>query len=731
MSEKRNLVIFAGTTEGRTLSEALCRAGIAHTVCVATDYGEDVMKENGLSPHVTLKKGRLDENAMLAFLKDGGFGLVVDATHPYAAVVTQNIRSAAAAAEVPYIRFLRDMDGGTTAGAAGEDADAPVFRDFPDTASCAAALCETEGMILLTTGSKELPVFAEHEELKNRIIARVLPGTESIKICEDAGVPGKQIVAMQGPFSEDMNRALIRAFSVRILVTKVTGRTGGYGEKIAAAKKEGAEVWRIGRPAAEQGFTFKETLQKIAEILDVQVSAEPICTAEPEAEYAEAPAHADNKENGSGVRFEITLAGIGMGDEGSMTVACRNAIENADYLFGAERMIAPYSPRIEKKPFYLAKDILPYLIEVQNGSTCASEGEKTLRAAVLFSGDSGFFSGCTKMYRALCEAAENGELRASVRILPGISSISSIAAKTGIPYGDAAILSLHGKSGWERELADAVRTHRYSFMLTSGKEDFERIAAVLSGSGIPDAEITYAYAMGSADERTGTVKAAAFLEDPAPEIPQGLYTCIIENPEPESFVYPLTHGLPDTAFIRGKVPMTKEEVRGACISKLRLAEGAVAWDVGAGTGSVAIEIARLKGTAVYAIEQNPDGIALIHENARALGASDLTVVEGKAPEALEDLPAPTHVFIGGSSGGMKEILSLIYEKNPRARVVITAVTAETIAEMTQLMKEFPMEDDEIVQLQAARSRKAGRYHLMTAENPIWIGSFTFAKEDEG
>ena len=191
-------------------------------------------------------------------------------------------------------------------------------------------------------------------------------------------------------------------------------------------------------------------------------------------------------------------------------------------------------------------------------------------------------------------------------------------------------------------------------------------------------------------------------------------------------------GIEDEAFIRGKVPMTKQEVRSVTLSKLQLHSGDVCWDVGAGTGSVAVEIARLRGTSVYAIEQNPEGIDLIHENAKALGATDLTVVEGKAPEALEALPAPTHVFIGGSSGGMKEILALIYRKNPHARLVITAVTVETIAEMTQLMKEFPVEDDEIVQIQTARGRKAGRYRLMTAENPIWIGAFTFrVTEEEG
>ncbi len=734
------IVIFAGTTEGRTLSEALGRAGIAHTVCVATDYGEEVLKEEPC-PLAEVRKGRMTAEQMGPFLTEGGFTTVVDATHPYAQIVTANIKAAANAAGVRYLRLLREMDGAEKDGA-----QMPQMRYFENTKECAEGLRASEGNILLTTGSKELSVFAETEGLRERLIARVLPGTESIGLCEKSGIPGKRIIAMQGPFSEEMNLALIRQFDVKILVTKMSGRTGGYGEKLSAAAKSGIPVWIIGRPAEENGLSFREILRELGIVCEDAecAGAKTECGTE---EADRSPETAENVPAAPGVRFRITLAGIGMGDPGSMTVACAEAIRGADILFGASRMIAPYTPRLEKQPYYLAKDILPYLKEKQDsGALCGD-----ISAVVLFSGDSGFFSGCEKMYHALRDAAENGELNADVRILPGISSISTLAARTGVPYGNAAVLSLHGKKNWEEELLAAIRRRRYAFMLTSGREDLAAIGNLLKDNGFENASVTYGYAMGSAEETLRTIGVRECIEGETEDAPgQGLYTCLIDNPDAggeenrgNTAALPLTHGLPDDAFVRGKVPMTKEEVRENVISKLRLTEGSVVYDVGAGTGSIAIEIARRAAaqeysrggdgsrmTKVYAIEQNPDGIALIHENAARLGARGLTVVEGKAPDALADLPAPTHVFIGGSSGGLKEILRLIYGKNPSARVVLTAVTLETVAEMSEVAGAFPHTEEEFVTISAARSRKAGRYHLMTAENPVWICAFTLCPEAE-
>ena len=171
--------------------------------------------------------------------------------------------------------------------------------------------------------------------------------------------------------------------------------------------------------------------------------------------------------------------------------------------------------------------------------------------------------------------------------------------------------------------------------------------------------------------------------------------------------------------------MTKQEVRAVTLAKLGVTKGAVCWDVGAGTGSVSLEMAECaEDGVVYAVEQKETACELIERNKLHLGVSNVTVVRGTAPEALQALPAPTHVFIGGSSGNMKEILELALQKNPQARIVLNTVTAESFAEAVELMKALPVVDTEIVELSAAHGRSVGRYHLMTAQNPVFVISMT-------
>ena len=192
------------------------------------------------------------------------------------------------------------------------------------------------------------------------------------------------------------------------------------------------------------------------------------------------------------------------------------------------------------------------------------------------------------------------------------------------------------------------------------------------------------------------------------------------EPPPAPWPY-VTPGIPDHRFVRGQVPMTKAEVRGVAVGKLRVAPGDTLWDVGAGTGSVAVEMALLaREGRVFAIEERPEGCALILENAQRLGARNLVVVQGEAPGALEPLHPPDGVFIGGSGGRLREILEAVLRKNPRARVVIAAVTLETLAQASAALAELPFGETEVVQITAARARAAGRYHLMEGQNPVFL-----------
>ena len=187
----------------------------------------------------------------------------------------------------------------------------------------------------------------------------------------------------------------------------------------------------------------------------------------------------------------------------------------------------------------------------------------------------------------------------------------------------------------------------------------------------------------------------------------------------------MTHGLSDDEFLRGTVPMTKQEVRAVALAKLRLTEHAVFWDVGAGTGSVSVECARLSDTVqVYAADENPEAVRLLYENRDRFGLENLTILRGTAPGCLKELPPPTHVFVGGSKGGLKEILETALKKNPWARFVVTAVTMETAAAMTGMFNTLSVKEEETVLLTAARSKAAGSSHLMMGQNPVWIFAFS-------
>ena len=694
----KKIVIFAGTTEGRRLSEILADAGIAHTVCVATEYGEIVMREQTKGteaagtkgqPLVSLHRGRMNREQMEEFLRNEGYEIVVDATHPYARVVTENIRSAVKTQSPIYLRLEREISESPEA----EDSVVSI-RYFESNADCAKALENTEGNILLTTGSKELATYCASGRLHDRLYVRILPGRESLELCMEHGIKGRQILALQGPFSTEMNAAILKQYDIRHMVTKNSGRTGGYQEKLEAAKMLGIPVYVI-QPArkAWDTYSFAGICEKLEQLCDCKISGQ-----------------------GS---MEICLAGIGMGSKVGQTQEVQHAIETADILLGAERMIERYSAKIEKRPYYMTEQILPYLEQLQkNGITAQKD---PLRVTVLFSGDTGFYSGCRKLYVALQEAVAIGALNAEVRILPGISSVATLAARVGESYEDAAILSMHGKK--LNRLSTTVESHEKVFLLTSGSEDIRKIGRSLAEAGLTDCEVTVGYQLSYPEEsiRILTPEQCEKITG------EGLYTCLIRNPhwQPER----LTHGRADICFLRdAKTPMTKEEVREVSICKLHLTQNAVVYDIGSGTGSVAIEIAGVPGRVqVYAIERKPEAVELLRKNREHFHMDNIQIIEAPAPEGLEELPVPTHAFIGGSGGRLLDILRVLYRKNPHMRIVINAISMETIAELKEVLDTFPVEEEEILQMQVSRVKKLLSYHLPQAENPVWICSFTFRK----
>lgn len=672
----KEILIFAGTTEGRELSEYLAAAGIAHTLCVATEYGKIVLKEH---PCVKVHKGRMDREEMEIYIKNGNFGAVVDATHPYAEVVTQNIRHAMQDMDIPYLRLKRESN---------VTSSYEKIQYFKDSVSCARALEKTDGNILLTTGSKELSVFVKFIDKKERLYARVLPGIESLQLCMDCGIAGRQILALQGPFSTQMNEAMLRQYQIKWLVTKASGNAGGYQEKLDAAQNLDIPVFVIGCPAEQECHTFEEVCGQLEKICGQVI----------------------RRKTG----FRITLAGIGMGNPDCLTKEVERAIAEADILLGADRMIAGYQPKIEKMPYYTSEQIIPYLEKMSKGTV----GRDDIKTVILFSGDTGFYSGCQKLYDALLRAVNDGRLQADVTVMPGISSVAYLAACMGENYQDAVICSMHGKE--LPDLAKKIRKGKKLFLLMSGLKDVHKLGKLLLNTGLTECTVTAGYQLSYPEQRIMELRPEECMQLQE----DGLYICCIKNPDPERKT--LTHGRKDGEFIRDKVPMTKEEVREVSICKLKLYEGAVVYDIGSGTGSVAAEIAGLSDEIkVFAVEYKEEAVSLIAQNKEKFGLDNIEIVSGKAPDGLEELPVPTHAFIGGSSGQMKEILSALYQKNSQMRVVINAISMETICEIKEVLSAFPIQNEDVVQIQASRAKRVGTYHLMQAENPVWICSFDF------
>lgn len=251
------VLLFAGTSEGRQTADGLRRLGISTCVFTATEYGGSLIEEGDT---LTVKSGRLTEDEMAAFFRENASSdaFVIDATHPYAAVVTENIRAACDAAGLAYIRVLRsgaDLDAIERESGSGCRV---VLKE--STEAAADWLCGTEGNILLTTGSKELPVFTRIPAYRERVFARVLSLPKVVSACAELGFSGKNLICMQGPFSEEMNTALIHQTGAEYLVTKDTGAAGGFPEKARAAEKCGICLVIIGRPLEEKGISVEECL---------------------------------------------------------------------------------------------------------------------------------------------------------------------------------------------------------------------------------------------------------------------------------------------------------------------------------------------------------------------------------------------------------------------------------------------------------------------------------------
>ena len=261
----RPVLLFGGTTEGRELAARLAGRGQRTILCVATDYGREVLEPELLAnPCLDVRIGRMDAEEMRRLILEEEPGLVVDATHPYADQVTRNVREACEKTGRECLRCLRPRSGEESSGDMGlrsgaESSEGGVVR-VPSVQAAVEWLAARDGNILVTTGSKELAAFSQLPDFATRVYARVLPTLPSLSACLDQGLSGRHIIAMQGPFSEETNRSQLAEFNCRFLVTKDTGDIGGFREKVRAAGEAGAVALVIDRPETERGLSAAQGL---------------------------------------------------------------------------------------------------------------------------------------------------------------------------------------------------------------------------------------------------------------------------------------------------------------------------------------------------------------------------------------------------------------------------------------------------------------------------------------
>ena len=445
---------------------------------------------------------------------------------------------------------------------------------------------------------------------------------------------------------------------------------------------------------------------------------------------------------------KVTIIGAGPGNPDLLSKAALDAIDIADVVIGAARALAGIE---------VACDVVKCELVKTSEIVSTLTGEASWqRAVVVMTGDTGLFSGAARLTEALRVAPD-----VEVRVIPGVSSASFLAARLGRPWQDWRMASAHGVA------CDVVAEARQGgrlFLVTSGGRAPGELCAALAAAGIGDADVTVAERLSYPDERivqgpadkiagqefndlnvmlfdftecaqVAKGSAEAATRGSAPAATTG--AAAGERPRDAALEKLAAHsrwpyaspGIPDALFARGRVPMTKQEVRAVALAKLRLSASDTVWDVGAGTGSVSVEAALLaRDGAVWAVERNAEGVRLIRENAREFGCGNVFAVAGLAPEALEKLPAPDAVFVGGSSGELSSIVDLARRKNPRARFCVPCVTLETLALACELFAGEGFEGFEACQVSVARAQDVGSHHLMRAGNPVFLVSARGAAE---
>ena len=395
--------------------------------------------------------------------------------------------------------------------------------------------------------------------------------------------------------------------------------------------------------------------------------------------------------------MKITLIGVGMGDPATLTGEAEDALLEAETIIGSGRILAMLPAE------YPGERLALPLPEGAVAAVNANPHWKSV--AIALSGDVGFHSGARILMDRLADH--------DPRLVCGISSPQYFAARLKRPWQNFRLVSAHSE---KCNILGEVLNHKEVFFLTGGGASTLQIIDALCDAGLDDVTVTVGENLSAPDEQI-RVSTARQLKGNAFS---PLSVVLVENGD--RFSCPASSpGIEDKAFVRGRTPMTKREVRAVILSLLKPKQEGNYFDIGAGTGSVSIETALIaRRGMVYAIEREAEACQLIETNRQLFGTYNLKILRGSAPEALRDLPVPTAAFIGGSGGELREILDLLVQMNPRVRLVVSAVTFETLSAATEEMQKLGLRNVEVSQIAVSRILARGNANMFTALNPVFL-----------
>lgn len=509
------IVIFGGTIEGRRLAEAFCDTTLQLYICVATEYGASLLPK---AENIHICSKRMDEQEMECFLMEREIGYCVDATHPYAVEVTKNIIAACNKLDLPYIRVMRQEEpewNGEEQKESKQKSEKQVQEDFygksgqgkvifvTDVTEAAEYLSRANGRIFITTGSKELEKYTVIPDYQRRCVARVLPTLPVMEKCKELGFEGKNVIGMQGPFSEEMNYCMLEQTNADWLVTKNSGKVGGYTEKCEAALRLGINILVVGRPEepTENGMSLEETI-KFLRNCEAVVPQKKV------------------------LHRTIHLVAMGPGSDRLLTQEAVETLKQADVLIGAKRILEIW-PQYTKKPQFInykRDEIMRYL----------KDYPEYRNIAICYSGDIGFYSGA----RGIRELLEDEKIAAltkgdveelqtewDIHVVSGISSAVYFLNKIGVPWDEVELVSCHGQ---EKDLISVLKEKKRVCALLGKENDVPTICRQLLDCKMERIRLTIGEWLSYPEERIVTGSPEQFVNQEFDKLSLVLLECDAE-----------------------------------------------------------------------------------------------------------------------------------------------------------------------------------------------------------